>query len=131
MSEPRESTEPREGRKRKARAAARGVEDMAPGAADAASAEIPTATMPTALVTTTAVGGLSDTLFRDTIIAAAAQVGLDGEGTDGLKGYLRSVAKDDRKTYFGVLAKLIAPDLASTAGETVTRIERVIVRERE
>jgi hypothetical protein len=46
----------------------------------------------------------------------------------GLKGYLRKFASEDRKTYFGVLAKLIVPDVASGARETVTKIERVIVQ---
>ena len=76
-------------------------------------------------------GAVTDALFRDTIVAAAAEVGFDGEGLDGLKGYLRKIADQDRKTYFGVLAKLIAPDAASETREPITKIERVIVRAKE
>jgi len=37
-------------------------------------------------------------MFRDAIFAAASEVGADGTGTDGLKGYLRKIANEDPKT---------------------------------
>jgi hypothetical protein len=138
MTDPEKSTGARKQRTRKARTAASPVEDGAPGEAShgvavghagAAAAEIELAEVagPVAVAPAPA-RTVSDALFRDIIIEAAAAVGFDGEGSDGLKGYLRSVAGEDRKTYFGVLAKLILGEAVSGAGETVTRIERVIVR---
>ena len=73
----------------------------------------------------------NDAMFRDAIFAAASEVGADGTGTDGLKGYLRKIANEDPKTYFGLLAKLMLGEAANATQETVTRIERVIVRARE
>lgn len=73
----------------------------------------------------------SDAPFREAIVAAACEVGFDGTGADGLKGYLRRIANEDSKTYFGVLSKLMLGDSTSSTQETVTRIERVIVRARE
>ena len=73
---------------------------------------------------------LSEGLFRE-IIEAAAEVGSDGRGAGGLKGYLRTIAEADRKGYFGVLAKLVLGVAETTPAETVTRIERVIVQRAE
>jgi hypothetical protein len=70
---------------------------------------------------------VSEPLFRQ-IIEAAAEVGCDGKGGGGLKGYLRVIAEEDRKGYFGVLASVMLADAARAPAETVTRIERVIVR---
>ena len=70
---------------------------------------------------------MSDLLFRQ-IVEAAAEVGCDGKGAGGLKGYLRVLAEEDRKGYFGVLARVMLGEAARAPAETVTRIERVIVR---
>src|SRR4051794_24951337 len=141
MTDPRPSTEPRKRRTREARAAAPSHERTAPRATGAAPAGVDPAGVAGPVSVASGAGAsvpapehaaqaaaVSDALFRDSIIAAAAEVGFDGEGADGLKGYLRKIATEDRKTFFGVLAKLIAPDAAGGAEETVTRIERVIVR---
>jgi hypothetical protein len=69
----------------------------------------------------------SEALFGQ-IIEAAAEVGADGKGAGGLKGYLRTIAQEDRKSYFGVLARLILRDAPTGQADTVTRIERVIVK---
>jgi hypothetical protein len=69
---------------------------------------------------------VSEPLFRQ-IVEAAAEVGSDGKGGDGLKGYLRTIAQEDRKGYFAVLAKLILGVAPTAPAETITRIERVIV----
>ena len=45
--------------------------------------------------------------------------------------YLRKIADEGPKTFFGVLAKLMLGEAASGAQETITRLERVIVRARE
>lgn len=124
MTGPIELTRTRKSRKRKDAAGAPAIDQAAPGVASAAPAPVVTAVIAPALPA----AGMTDALFRDTIIAAAVEVGFDGSGLDGLKGYLRKFASEDRKTYFGVLAKLIVPDVASGARETVTKIERVIVQ---
>lgn len=69
----------------------------------------------------------SEGLFRE-IVEAAAEVGSDGKGAGGLKGYLRTIAEADRKAYFGVLAKLVLGLAETTPAEAITRIERVIVQ---
>ena len=76
-------------------------------------------------------GPAGDARLREAIIAAASEVGFDGTGADGLKGYLRRIANEDPKTYFGVLSKLMLGEATSSTEETVTRIERVIVLARE
>jgi hypothetical protein len=70
---------------------------------------------------------VSEALFRE-IVEAAAEVGGDGRGAGGLKGYLRTIAEADRKAYFGVLARLVLGVAPTASPETVTRIERVIVQ---
>jgi len=62
------------------------------------------------------------------IIEAAAEVGADGRGAGGLKGYLRTVAQEDRTGRFDALARLILGEPETTAAETVTRVERMIVQ---
>lgn len=121
MTEPVDITQDRKSRKRRGTPA---IDEAAPGAASAAIAPGATAVIAPALLAR----AVTDAVFRETIIAAAVEVGFDGSGLDGLKGYLRKFASEDRKTYFGVLAKLIVPDVAGGPRETVTKIERVIVQ---
>jgi hypothetical protein len=127
MSGPEELARARKSRKPKGTAA--------PSAMDAAVPEMPGAAVVQAAATgitpVVPAEAATDALFRDTIIAAAAEIGFDGDGLDGLKGYLRKIAGQDRKTYFGVLAKFIAPDTGSEARDPITKIERVIVRAKE
>ena len=90
----------------------------APRAAGPASAAPAAVAAPAAMT--------SEPLFRQ-MIEAAAEVGADGKGADGLKGYLRTIAQEDRKGYFAVLARLILGAAPTAPAETITRIERVIV----
>jgi hypothetical protein len=46
-------------------------------------------------------------VLKDAILYAAQQVGEDGEGLDGLVGFLRSIAKKDPRTYASLLARVI------------------------
>jgi hypothetical protein len=126
MTRPVDLTQARKSRKRKGAAGAPAIDQTAPGVTSGAIARVATAVIAPALPA----AAVTDALFRDTIIAAAVEVGFDGRGLDGLKGYLRKIASEDRKTYLGVLAKLIAPEIATAARETVTKIERVIVQAR-
>lgn len=45
--------------------------------------------------------------LKDAILLAAEETGIDGEGTDGLRGYLRRVAKDDVKAFCSLLGKVL------------------------
>lgn len=45
--------------------------------------------------------------LKDAILMAAEDVGVDGNGTDGLKGYLVNVAKTDVKAFAGLLGRVL------------------------
>lgn len=47
------------------------------------------------------------TALKDAILLAAEEHGMDGQGEDGLKGYLRAVARDDQKTFCGLLGRVL------------------------
>lgn len=47
------------------------------------------------------------TALKEAILAAAAEHGEDDEGTDGLKGYLRKVAREDVKAFSGLLGRVL------------------------
>jgi hypothetical protein len=44
--------------------------------------------------------------FQDAILKAAAQVGEDGKGKDGIFGYFRRLAKNDPKSFLALLGRL-------------------------
>jgi hypothetical protein len=46
-------------------------------------------------------------LLKEAILLAAEKVGSDGEGKDGLTGYLVEVARSDVKAFAGLLGKVI------------------------
>ncbi|MFG1283367.1 hypothetical protein [Xanthobacter autotrophicus] len=46
-------------------------------------------------------------LLKDAIIKAAESVGEDGEGREGLVGYLKRVAKEDVKAFSSLLGKVL------------------------
>lgn len=46
-------------------------------------------------------------LLKDAIIKAAEAVGEDGEGREGLVGYLKRVAKEDVKAFSSLLGKVL------------------------
>jgi hypothetical protein len=45
--------------------------------------------------------------LRDAVIHAAATVGEDGNGKNGLEGYLVRIARKDEKTFAGLLGRVI------------------------
>lgn len=45
--------------------------------------------------------------LKDAIILAAEEAGYDGEGKDGLTGYLRHVAETDVKAFCGLLGRVL------------------------
>jgi hypothetical protein len=56
------------------------------------------------------------TALKEAILAAAEAVGADGEGSEGLTGYLKKVAKEDVKAFSGLLGKVL-PLQVNGAGE--------------
>jgi hypothetical protein len=46
-------------------------------------------------------------VLKDAILMAAAAVGADGKGLDGLLGYLTNIARTDPKTFCQLLARVI------------------------
>lgn len=66
------------------------------------------------------------TALKEAILGAAAEHGFNGEGEDGLQGYLRKVATDDLKAFSGLLGKVLP---MTVAGDTDNPIIHKIVRE--
>ena len=61
------------------------------------------------------------TTLKEAILLAAEQVGEDGQGRDGLTGYLRSVAIAEPKAFCGLLGRVlpIQANLAGPNGEAL------------
>jgi len=56
-------------------------------------------------------------LLKDAILLAAELEGLDGNGTDGLVGYLRCIAREDRKAMATLLGRVLPTQLTDAADE--------------
>jgi hypothetical protein len=50
--------------------------------------------------------------LKDAIILAAEEAGYDGQGKDGLTGYLRHVADTDVKAFCGLLGRVLPLQIA-------------------
>lgn len=59
------------------------------------------------------------TTLKEAILAAAAEHGEDDTGRDGLKGYLRKVAREDTKAFAGLLGRVLPLDVNATGNFTV------------
>lgn len=67
--------------------------------------------------------------LKEAILLAAEEVGQDGAGEDGLKGYLKRVATEDVKAFAGLLGKVLPMQVAGTdADGNPTAIQINIVR---
>lgn len=67
-------------------------------------------------------------VLKEAIIAAAENVGSNGEGEGGLTGYLTFIAKNDIKAMAGLLGKVLPMQVTGEDGgpiATITRIELV------
>ena len=53
-------------------------------------------------------------LLKEAILLAAEEHGEDGNGTDGLKGYLRKVANEDMKAFTTLLGKVLPLQVEGT-----------------
>jgi len=51
------------------------------------------------------------TALKEAILQAAAEHGEDDTGKDGLKGYLRKVAREDVKAFSGLLGRVLPLDV--------------------
>lgn len=60
------------------------------------------------------------TALKEAILAAAAEHGEDDTGADGLKGYLRKVAREDVKAFTGLLGRVLPLDVSGNVGFSVT-----------
>ena len=60
------------------------------------------------------------TALKEAILAAAAEHGEDDNGQDGLKGYLRKVAREDVKAFTGLLGRVLPLDVNGNVGFNVT-----------
>lgn len=58
-------------------------------------------------------------VLKDAILAAAQAVGEDGEGRDGLEGYLKRVAKEDIKAFSGLLGRVLPLQVGNENGEAL------------
>lgn len=58
-------------------------------------------------------------LLKDAILIAAEQHGLDGEGTDGLIGYCRLLARDQPKAFAQLLSRVIPAQLGGAQEQPV------------
>lgn len=56
------------------------------------------------------------TVLKDAILLAAGDVGEDGNGKDGLQGYLRMVAKTDVKAFSGLVGRVLPLTVAGEDG---------------
>jgi hypothetical protein len=58
-------------------------------------------------------------VLKDAILLAAEEVGQDGEGKGGLKGYLQMVAKSDVKAFSTLLGKVLPMQVTGEGGGPV------------
>lgn len=56
------------------------------------------------------------TALKEAILAAAAEHGEDDAGSDGLKGYLRKVAREDVKAFTSLLGRVLPMDHTNNGG---------------
>ena len=60
--------------------------------------------------------------LREAILNAAIRHGADGNGEDGLEGYMFLLARTDRKT-FGMLLRAVMPTQVNTSVSTLVNVE--------
>ncbi len=59
------------------------------------------------------------TALREAILLAATEHGEDDGGKDGLKGYLRKVAREDVKAFSGLLGRVLPLDVNASGSFNV------------
>lgn len=68
---------------------------------------------------TKGVPNLMTKMLKEAIIEAAEAVGEDGKGKAGLVGYLKSVAKADKKSFSMLLGKVLPLQLSGPGGGAI------------
>ena len=58
--------------------------------------------------------------MRDLILETAAGVGYDGKGKDGVLGYLKRCAEEERVAFLNAMVKLVPPKLHALIDASVT-----------
>lgn len=67
-------------------------------------------------------------ILKDAILQAAEEVGVDGEGGDGLVGYCKMVAVASPQAFCGLLGKVLPTQVTGDPDNPVVqRVENVIV----
>jgi uncharacterized protein YkvS len=64
-------------------------------------------------------GNKTTTALKEAILIAAAEHGEDDNGTNGLTGYLRKVAREDVKAFAGLLGRVLPLDVNASGQFTV------------
>lgn len=65
--------------------------------------------------------------LKDAILAAAEAVGSDGEGNEGLVGYLKMVAANDMKAFSGLLGKVLPMTVQGTGPNGEHVFKKIVV----
>ena len=60
-----------------------------------------------------------NTLLKDEILQAAGDIGEDGAGEGGLRGYLRHVAKTEPKSYASLIGRVLPLQVTGEGGGPV------------
>ncbi len=60
--------------------------------------------------------------LKEAILLAGKDVGEDGQGKDGLVGYLRSVAKEDMKAFSGLLGRVLPLQVTGDDGGPIKAV---------
>ena len=79
------------------------------------------------------IGNKTTTALKDAILQAAESAGADGNGKEGMIGYLKKQANENPTSFNGLLGKVLPLQIANDGDETfkVTMIERVVVKAKE
>jgi hypothetical protein len=66
------------------------------------------------------------TALKEAILLAAERTGFDGEGADGLEGYLRHLAQTEARAFTGLLGKVLPLELRGqlNLGEGASKEQR-------
>ncbi|WP_423066157.1 hypothetical protein [Devosia sp. CN2-171] len=63
--------------------------------------------------------------LKEAILLAAQSVGEDGEGKDGLEGYLRDIARNEKRSFVALLGRVLPMQVeASVERSKVTKEQR-------
>lgn len=65
------------------------------------------------------------TALKDAILLAAEEVGEDGNGQDGLKGYLKGLAKDEPKAFSALLGKVLPMQVTGADGGALEHLHEI------